>query len=187
MKRTLVLGILVAIGTSPLPAETQSELTLQARGLVKQFGGQLKTELQKGMKSGGPVNAIGVCNEKAPGIAQAVANGSGWSIGRTSLKLRNPDNHPDAWEQQVLQQFEKQLAEGADPGKLEFSQVLELNGRKQFRYMKAIPTGKVCLNCHGSEIKPEVTAKLDQLYPANQARGFRLGQLRGAFTLEQDL
>ncbi|HSV28201.1 MAG TPA: DUF3365 domain-containing protein [Candidatus Omnitrophota bacterium] len=50
-----------------------------------------------------------------------------------------------------------------------------------------MPTGNVCLGCHGTEIQPEVGAKLTALYPADQARGYRLNDLRGAFTLEKRL
>ncbi len=187
MKITLTLAALLGLAASPLLADSQQELTRQARSLVKQFGSQLKGELQHGMKNGGPVNAIAICNTKAPGIADSVSGKSGWTVGRTSLKLRNPDNHPDSWEQQVLQDFERRLAAGADPKSLEHAEILEQDGARIFRYMKAIPTGKVCLNCHGASIKPEVSAKLDQLYPADQARGFRIGDLRGAFTLSRKL
>jgi len=53
--------------------------------------------------------------------------------------------------------------------------------------MQAIPVGEPCLACHGKNLKPEVAAKIDQLYPKDQARGYDLGQLRGAFTLRRTL
>ncbi|MOA58455.1 hypothetical protein D3C78_1828600 [compost metagenome] len=53
--------------------------------------------------------------------------------------------------------------------------------------MKAIPTGEPCLACHGQQIKPELAAVIDQRYPQDQARGFALGELRGAFTLRRSL
>lgn len=49
--------------------------------------------------------------------------------------------------------------------------------------MKAIPTAALCVKCHGETIDPEVEAKLKALYPNDQARGFKEGDLRGAFTL----
>ena len=55
----------------------------------------------------------------------------------------------------------------------------------EFRMMKAIPTGEACLGCHGKEIKPELTAVIDRRYPQDKARGFALGELRGAFTLRR--
>ena len=55
----------------------------------------------------------------------------------------------------------------------------------EFRLMKAIPTGEACLACHGGSIKPELAALIDQYYPEDEARGFKLGELRGAFTLRR--
>ena len=61
----------------------------------------------------------------------------------------------------------------------------EKDGKRVFRYMKAIPTGALCLNCHGTTLAPEVAAKLHELYPADAATGFNAGDLRGAFTITE--
>jgi hypothetical protein len=53
--------------------------------------------------------------------------------------------------------------------------------------MKAIPTGEVCLACHGSDITPEVAAAIDERYPDDMARGYSLGDVRGAFSLSKPL
>ena len=138
------------------------------------------------MKSGGPVEAIVVCNEKAPAIAARHGDAKDWDVGRTSLKYRNPDNAPDAWETSILQSFEQRKADGEDVKTLDYGEFVELDGKKAFRYMKAIPTGEVCLNCHGGDtVKPEVAARLADLYPDDKARGYSIGDIRGAFTIVQ--
>jgi len=159
----------------------------EGKGIIKAFMEDLKGELQKGMKEGGPVNAIGICNTVAPHLAEAHSQMSGWQVARTSLKVRNPDNAPDAWETAVLNEFEARKAAGEDPMKLVKAEVVEEDGRQVFRMMKAIPTAEVCTKCHGSEIAEPVAAKLDELYPDDQARGFQVGDLRGAFTLRKPL
>jgi hypothetical protein len=53
--------------------------------------------------------------------------------------------------------------------------------------MKAIPTAELCLTCHGEALDPELQATLDELYPADKARGFKEGDIRGAFTLSRPL
>ncbi len=53
--------------------------------------------------------------------------------------------------------------------------------------MKAIPTQEVCLACHGEKIDKATAAKLAKLYPKDKARGFKVGDLRGAFTMSKDL
>lgn len=158
-----------------------------SKAAIKSFGTSLKSELQAAMKAGGPVDAIAVCNEKAPAIAAERSAEHDLTLGRTSLRLRNLDNVPDAWERTVLEDFEKRRAAGADPATLVRSEVVESDGRREFRFMKAIPTATVCLACHGSTIEPAVAAKLDTLYPEDQARGFAEGDLRGAFTVRQPL
>ena len=182
------VALTVALGVSgTATAADMDALKGEAVGVVKSFGGPLKQALGGAMKDGGPVNAIGVCNEKAPAIAASAAKASGWEVGRTSLKLRNPNNEPDAWEMKVLKQFEERKAAGENPDAIAFGEVVEMDGKKQFRFMKAIGTADVCLNCHGATVKPEVAAKLDGLYPDDKARGYSKGDIRGAFTLKKNL
>lgn len=162
-------------------------LKTEAVGVVKAFGGPLVQTLEAAMKDGGPVNAIGACNEKAPVIAHAAAAATGWSVGRTSMKLRNSGNEADAWEMATLAEFEARKAAGESVDAIAKAEIVEENGQKTFRFMKAIGTADVCLNCHGADLKPEVAAKLDELYPHDAARGFSAGDIRGAFTLKKAL
>jgi hypothetical protein len=153
----------------------------EARALVKQYMKSLKTELMASLAEGGPEQAIAVCNEQAPRIAAHLSTNSTWTVARTSLKTRSETNAPDEWERGVLLAFDKQVKGGADPETLEFAE--EING--EFRYMKAIPTAALCLTCHGSEIAPPVQNRLSELYPKDQAVGYSVGELRGAFSLRQ--
>jgi len=172
----------------PLPALAQDaeDLKAQAAQNTSGFADALKEELVGTMNAGGPMAAIDACNEKAPAIAGARSQ-DGWRVGRTSLKLRNPGNAPDAWEEKTLREFEARKAKGEPAGQLAKAEIVNENGQKTFRFMKAIPTAPLCLSCHGQEIKPEVAAKLDTLYPMDTARGFAEGDLRGAFTLSKKL
>lgn len=160
----------------------------QARELAKQFVGQLP-ELGAAMKAGGPVNALGVCQTKAPEIAQSLSDQSGWDVKRVSLKNRSAHAQPDAWEIKVLTRFDQQRAEGADPSKMEYSEVVEHKGQETFRYMKAIAIGEgqPCLHCHGSHLKEDVKQRLEELYPHDKATGYQVGQVRGAFSFKKHL
>ena len=71
-------------------------------------------------------------------------------------------------------------------GDYQIRQVAEVVGN-EFRFMKAIPTGAVCLKCHGTDLSPAVTAKLTELYPDDKATGFKEGDLRGAFVVVKNL
>ena len=193
MKKTLVaVAVALLVGCASEPKEPAAPPVdpnvAQARGIVKNFATALQGELQAGLKAGGPPNAIAVCKDKAPAIAKAEQQKAGWQkIGRTSLKLRNPANEPDDWELAVLKKFDERKVAGEDPTKIEYSEVVAAGGKKTFRYMKAIPTQEVCLSCHGEKIDKATAAKLAKLYPKDKARGFKVGDLRGAFTMSKDL
>jgi len=187
-KRLFASALLATVISLPATAQQVDPNVAEARQIIKQFFTQLKGELQKAMKEGGPVHAIEVCNEKAPKIADRISAETGWHVARTSLKNRAPTNRPLPWEKKVLKEFEARKAAGADIKTIDHHEVVEENGQKVFRYMKAIPTGKICLKCHGGEeVSAEVAAKLDELYPSDKARGFKVGDIRGAFVLEKKL
>ena len=185
MKRT-ILAVMVSVAFGGVVAgEDNSANIAEAKDIIKAFFGQRKGELETSMKAGGPVNAIKTCQLKAPSIAHDMSQEKGWDVGRTSLKLRNPANTPDAWELAVLNKFEERKAAGEDPMQIAYGEVVERDGKSTFRFMKAIPTAELCLNCHGSELKPEVVEALNSHYTADQATGFKVGDLRGAFTLSK--
>lgn len=185
---------LMLLGSATFAAEPPAEQppvspdVKASRAAAQKFGATLLAELQQAMQSGGPVNGIAVCHDKAAQIATDVSKTEGMTIRRTSLRPRNAANAPDAWETAVLKEFDVRKAQGEPANKLEFSAVVAgADGQKTFRYMKAIPTAAVCLACHGEHISPDVDAKLKELYPADTARGYKEGDLRGAFTISRPL
>ncbi len=186
-KLMIIVPLLVLIATGSPAADPVSTHVLEARNIVNRFFGSLKGELQAALEEGGPVTAISICKLKAPRLTKEFSSLSGWYIARTSLKLRNPNNHPDAWEKNVLEQFEVLDTNGEDLTNMEYSEEILIDGKKIFRYMKAIQIQDLCLNCHGEHIKPGIKRILTQLYPNDQATGFKKGDLRGAFTLAKSL
>lgn len=178
-----------AVSADDIQAADLEARAAASRAAVKTFAQNLQGELQTAMKAAGPISAITVCNEKAPAISAAVSEAQGWTVGRTTLKPRNPDNAPDDWERDVLNTFEQRKSAGEDPATLEFFELLGENGTQEFRYMKAIgiAEGAPCLACHGTTIAPEVGAKLKALYPDDQAVGYKTGDIRGAFTIRQPM
>ncbi len=190
MKRFSVNALLLCTLTA-LPLHSNAETVMadkalhEARSLVKTYGSNLKAALKPAIKNGGPVNAINVCNLEARPIADTLSAKSDWKVSRTSLKVRNADNTPDQWELMTLLQFEQRKAAGEDVKTMEHSELITQNGQSVYRYMKPIPTAGLCLKCHGTELGNEVSAKLDELYPYDQAVGFSEGDIRGAFSLKK--
>lgn len=173
---------LSAVADKPMDDEQQLQ---EARGIVKAFAGNLKGALKPAMESGGPVKAISVCNHQAGPIAENASAQSGWQVSRTSLKIRNEANIADSWELQVLQKFESRKGAGEDINTIEYSEVITADGKSVYRYMKAIPTGGLCLKCHGDQLDGAVAAKLKELYPRDKAVGYQMGDVRGAFSLQK--
>jgi hypothetical protein len=137
-----------------------------------------KQDLQKALKSGlaeGPAAAIQVCRVKAPGIADALS-ADGVRMGRSSHKLRNPGNNAPDWVSPILQAYLVDPTSRA-PRAVELADA-------RWGYVEPIAVQPLCLTCHGSELAPDVAAKISELYPEDRATGFEAGELRGVFWLE---
>lgn len=156
----------------------------EAGAAVRKLGETLKEELEAAMKVGGPIEAMDVCNVIAPEIARMISEEQGMEIGRVSLRSRNSDlGAPNEWQTKVLQDFETRRKNGEEHATLVYSEVID----NQFRFMRAIPTATACLHCHGTDLSPEVKAKLTELYPQDAATGYKEGDLRGAFVVIKNL
>lgn len=157
----------------------------RANALSQQLGGRLKAALETALQQGGPMAAITVCREQAQAIAAEVSHNSGWTVGRTALRVRNPANAPDDWERQILEGFAQAAEEGANVAGLSFHETTGNGEARRWRYMKAIPTAPVCTTCHGSNVDPALLDAIRAAYPDDQATGFAPGSLRGAFTVSR--
>lgn len=161
----------------------------EARNVAGAVPPKLLKVLSDQIAQGGLASAVTVCNEKAPQMAKAASEQTGWAIRRVSLRNRNPKAVPDAWEREVLEEFDRRAAAGEDLGQLEKFGTVDVDGRPHYRYMKALPTQQLCLSCHGSSdaIHADVADKLHALYPNDKATGYALGQIRGAMTIRKPI
>jgi hypothetical protein len=154
-------------------AGDESALLLKSRELTAEYASLLQAELKAALSEGGPVAAISVCQDRAPAIASELSRRSGAKIGRTSLRFRNPGNAPEPWQRDVLADFDTGASQ----------EFFDETAQGETRFMKAIPTGAVCLACHGETLAAEIEAALDEGYPHDLARGYTPGQIRGAFSI----
>lgn len=189
MKRILLgLGIFILALDCGADQQANSDAeTVRAKATIKQYAGALQTELKTAMQAGGPVVAIAVCNTQAMPITTQVAMEHGMQLSRVSVKNRNPANVPNDWQAAVLENFDVQKAAGKDISKLAWSETVNTDDGREFRFMKAIPTGELCLKCHGSKLAPEVGQVLAELYPNDRATGYSKGEIRGAFVVTRKL
>jgi len=164
-------------GDPPAPVDPQAAAAARAQAALKPLKTGLMKALTGAMQSGGPEAAISVCRDEAPRIA-AAASAGGVVVGRTSDKLRNPDNAPRAWVAPVLTELAK-----ASPEARPASTVVDL-GEGRFGYVEPIILGEVCTKCHGTDVAPSIQEKLAALYPEDRATGYAEGDLRGVFWAE---
>ncbi len=182
----LAVSIMLLAGCAGPATEAPSELQqAEARAAAQALGKALKGELVAAMSEGGPSSALTVCNERAPTIAAAVSEQTGLMVGRTALRVRNPDNAPDDWERSQLERFAADIAGGADPAGLQAAAVVTEDGTRILRWMAPIMMEGACATCHGSAVPPALLDEIGALYPADEATGFEPGEMRGAFTVRQ--
>lgn len=177
---SLLLILAFATFSPSADAQTDDERLAASRELATQFQQDLGGRLSAAMASGGPVEAIAVCSQEAPAIADRLSVESGASVRRIALATRNPTNAADAQSIEVLDGFARALSAGVE-GPLEHVQA-QPDG--SIRYTRAIVTQPMCLVCHGQAIADDVATVLAQHYPADQATGLQVGVLRGAFLIE---
>jgi len=102
MKKLFVAALSLAVlnawaDDAALIAETKQAASEIPPKLLQMVQG----EIEKGSHHG----AIAACNDKAPKMAAAASEKTGWAIRRVSLKNRNPKAVPDAWERAALEEF----------------------------------------------------------------------------------
>lgn len=174
VRAALVLAILASIPGCDRSKINESRYREAGAAAVAPFKKSLKGALVAGLEKG-PVSAISVCRLEAPELA-TVASTSDARVGRTSRKLRNPDNAPKPWMEPFLDRYE------TDPGSREPA-VVAIDD-ETVGYVEPIYVQPLCVTCHGSTLSPELAAKLEELYPEDQATGYEAGDLRGVFWVE---
>ena len=185
----LMIAMLALVAASPAFAAGDDELIAETRKAALEIPPKLLAMVQQEIAAGDFHGAITACSDKAPKMAAAASANTGWAIRRVSLKNRNPKAVPDAWERAVLEDFDRRQAAGENPATLEKAEIVSEGGTRTVRYMKALPVQPLCTNCHGADdqLRPEVKARLADIYPQDRATGYREGQIRGALTVKRPL
>lgn len=162
------------------PADEQPDAAVQAAighadAAAADLGNQLMAALQAALADGGPSQAVGVCQNIAPNLAQQVGQDHGVRIGRTSTKRRNPDNSVPDWALGAV------ASNTAEP-------VAFVASDGRVARLRPISTMPLCVQCHGprDQLAPAVRDALATAYPDDRATGFNVGDIRGYFWVETD-
>jgi hypothetical protein len=170
--RLIAVAIVVAI----CAACEQPVTSVKTRGaeLLAPFKQNLKAALVAGMEAG-PAAAISACSVEAPKIAESLSVKS-VVMGRSSHKLRNPENASPDWLAPILR--------GYADGSADLVPVATAIDDGRMGYVEPIMMQSMCLTCHGESLPADVAAKISESYPEDQATGFKAGDFRGVFWVE---
>lgn len=160
----------VSIVEGVVPTQSQQDRMLAAKeALFTRLSGRL----MEVMGSQGPAAAILVCQQEAPKIASDVSEEQGLRIGRTGVRLRNPNNAAPPWATALTQaNIDTPMFATLSNGHAAALLPIKLQAQ--------------CVMCHGSkeQLAPVIQEQLSKLYPDDQATGFREGELRGWFWID---
>jgi len=174
-------GILTYINTARQKTQMLEEVRKQARSAADQLFSTRKViaEKQKAINTDskgnfefkGVIPAI-VGREVAEHFSQTTI----FKMKQTSLKYRNPNNKPDAWEIKQLERFE------SDPGLKDFSETTKLeDGSGVFRMMVPLKIEEACLKCHGNPATSPTNDGKD--IAGRQMENYKVGDIRGGISV----
>lgn len=189
--RTVVLMLVAGMSTAVYGSDLSlSKMMEESRAVAVELTQRVGGQMRKEMEFSGPLRSIMVCKYTSPEISAELSRKTGWRVSRVSLKQRNPlTGTPDAWEQQALVEFDKRIAAGEKAESLERAEIVTEPQGRYFRYLKAVPMGPLCMECHGpvEQIPAAVRLRLASEYPHDKATGYSLGQVRGAISIKRSM
>lgn len=171
-----IILTLVVPTCSTFDEETKKAETLE---IFKGFKTELQSELKQAITAGGTVNAIGVCAQVSPEMEKRVSEEHGLTLKRVSDNYRNPSHVPDEIENKTIQRWKDEMSQGMKPA------VYTQKSNGEFRVIAPIIIDNAtCLKCHGSEseIDRATLEKIQVVYPDDKAKGYKMGDVRGAFS-----
>lgn len=164
-------------------ADILNEVTRQGDSITAAVQAVFMNKISAQYAKGGFESAAEYCAMEAYPLTDSLAAEYKVFLKRVSLKPRNLSNAPSSVENGLLEAYEYAHEQG-----------LPLNTNVQFLrpgdtilYNKPIfIASELCLNCHGPEEKlaEGVKALLTEKYPEDKATGYKMGELRGMWSLK---
>jgi mono/diheme cytochrome c family protein len=151
---------------------------------IDQAGNAMMLELRRELAAKAPALAVGgvhLKNYKLP--AMSPGQPAVTAIHRTSLKVRNPANAPDAADRAALELVQRQLVDGDHVSPVLVQKVALPGQAPEWRVYRPLAVLKQCLDCHGDDghLAAGVADTLKVFYPTDTAINYRPGEWRGMF------
>ncbi len=160
-----------------------AEIRRLGENTIDRSGNALVMEVRRVLARTPTLDAIGVMHLRdyklpapAPGSIMTVTK-----LQRTSLRVRNPANAPDAADRAALDLIKDQLEQGDPVARVLVQRVTTPGQPPEWRVYRPLSAMKECLDCHGAPaaLAPGVAARLQELYPEDKAVNYRASDWRG--------
>ncbi len=174
------------LATRELKRVTTTQILEKGKEIGMNITEQAQLELQQNLLSaiseGGISYALDYCKTNAMDIVNRAVVDLDVDVYRVSQKFRNPEDEPDSLENLILGAYQYSIENNID---LEPS--VQEESDEYVLFTKPIVIGNgLCLNCHGSvgnQIKEEDYDVISSLYPDDNAIDYKLGDLRGMWSI----
>ncbi|MBA4136850.1 MAG: hypothetical protein C0518_05990 [Opitutus sp.] len=206
MKTMLCLVMACGVGTAllaqdPQPAElkfswadesepTTTELARSGERLIDRIGGSLMMEVErmlgtKGLEAAVPELHLKYLNPPRPVEGRPRVT----EIRRTSFRVRERRNAPDAADLAALELIRASLNSGEQPPKVLVQKVERPRAATEWRVYRPISVGPNCLLCHGpvESLQPAVRNALERYYPEDKATEYSAYDWRGVIRVSYEL
>lgn len=169
---------------APLSAERRAAALQRGKAIAAETFSLLSSNLQSALQQGGVSNALPFCSLAASPLTAGLAAKHNVTLRRVTHKARNPTGKADGAELAILKQFEASLPTSTNPPPPIVTNFVA--GTATF-FAPILLNNELCLKCHGEpgrDIAAENGAVIQRLYPQDEATGFKLGDLRGAWRID---
>jgi len=174
----IIIAIFLYSCNSKIDSETYTEFQKKGNDISGLTQSVLLANVGKAIQKGGPVYAVEFCNLQAESIVDSLNGVNNCVISRISEKNRNPENKLET-------SSDKNLWAIFETGTTKDTIIQE---RKKLVFYKPIKIAlPACLKCHGiqgTDIDSDTSEKLQGLYPADLATGYKLNDFRGLWKIE---
>lgn len=155
-------------------ADKKAQVIKKGRAAVSGLQSVLMGKLTSVMAQKGDVAAVKYCRSQAQDLTDNF-QGLSITVGRSSLKIRNPLNAPEPWVAELLMDYQNSSAQNSkQPRAVKISE-------ERYGFVQPIYMQNMCLKCHGSNMSKGILRELDANYLQDQARGYQEGDFRGLF------
>ncbi|MDH5720597.1 MAG: DUF3365 domain-containing protein [Spirochaetia bacterium] len=194
-KAKIIIIIFFAMASTLFCGSDEEKINLTeeiSKKATKMYAPPMVKTLFAKVKEAGYKDSVQFCSEyalehTAQSIAQIEENMkkeykiSSIKIGRTSLKLRNPQNMATEKQKEILKEWEI-----AQKNKQELKPVYFKEGDFYFGMAPIVINSPVCLGCHGGgEARDkEAYEKIKSIYSDDKAVDYNLNDIRGAIVVK---